>query len=162
VLTSNKKGFSQVDGTSFSCPLVSGFAACALQANPNLKGKPMELFDMIQRSSSLFPYFDYMHGFGVPQAGTLLKMNKDKGPTFDFDIKDDGLIIKLRETKVKDAVTGGEVPVYYHIQNDKGVIIDYFLVTADEKEVLKFENRLFKKGQKLMVHYNGYTASYTF
>jgi hypothetical protein len=162
VLTSNKKGFSQVDGTSFSCPLVSGFAACALQANPNLKGKPMELFDLIQRSSSLFPYFDYMHGFGVPQAGMLLKMNKDNGPTFDFDLKDDGLIIKLRETKVKDAVTGGEIPVYYHIQNDKGVIVDYFLVTADEKEVLKFENRLYKKGQKLMVHYNGYTASYTF
>jgi hypothetical protein len=92
----------------------------------------------------------------------LLKMNKDNGPTFDFDLKDDGLIIKLRETKVKDAVTGGEIPVYYHIQNDKGVIVDYFLVTADEKEVLKFENRLYKKGQKLMVHYNGYTASYTF
>jgi hypothetical protein len=162
VLTSNKKGFSQVDGTSFSCPLVSGFAACALQANPDLRGKPMELFDKIQRSSSLFPYFDYMHGFGVPQAGKLLKIEQDKGPTFDFEIKDDGLKVVLKETKLTDPITRGKIPVYYHIQNDKGVVIDYYLISADEQEVLQFENRLYKKGQKLMVHYNGYTASYTF
>lgn len=162
VCTSGKNGFSQVDGTSFSCPLVSGFAACALQANPNLKGKPMELFELLQYNSSLYPYFDYMHGYGVPQAAKMLKTEKEKPPTFDFDIREDGLIIMLKELAVVDAVTNGKKPVYYHIENEKGVIVDYYLITAEEKEVVKFEFRLYKKGQKLMVHYDGYTASYTF
>lgn len=162
VFTSNRKGFSEVDGTSFSCPLVAGFAACALQFNPQFKGKPMELFNLIQRNSSLYPYFDYMHGYGVPQAAKVLKVDKEMVPTFDFDLKDDGLIIKLKETKVLDPVLKTEQPVYYHIENENGVILDYYLIAAEEKEVLKFEFRLYKKGHKLMVHYNGYTASYTF
>jgi serine protease AprX len=162
VCTSDKNGFSQVDGTSFSCPLIAGFAACALQAHPDLKGKPMDLFDLIQRNSTLYPYFDYMHGYGVPQATKVMKTEEAQLPTFDFDLRDDGLIIKLKEINVIDAVTQAKKPVYYHIENDKGVILDYYLITAEEKEVVKFEFRIYKKGQKLMVHYNGYTASYTF
>jgi serine protease AprX len=162
VLTTDKKGYSQVDGTSFACPLVSGFAACALQAHPEFKGKPMELFDLIQRNSSLYPYFDYMHGYGVPKAGKLLKNTPEQRPTFDFDMRDDGLIIKLKEVKIIDPIINSEMPLYYHIENEKGVILDYYLISAEEPEVLKFEFRLYKKGQKLMVHYNGYTASYTF
>jgi hypothetical protein len=162
VCTSNKNGFSQVEGTSFSCPLIAGFAACALQANPNFKGKPMDLYDLIQHNSTLYPYFDYMHGFGVPQAAKLLNKEATQLPTFDFDLRNDGLIIKLKEVNKIDAVTKSQKPVYYHIENEKGVILDYYLVTADEPEVLKFEFRIYKKGQKLMVHYDGYTASYTF
>jgi hypothetical protein len=162
VCTSGKKGFTQVDGTSFSCPLITGFAACVLQANPSFKGKPMELFDLIQRNSTLYPYFDYMHGYGVPQASKMMKTEEPQLPTFDFDLRDDGLIIKLKEINVIDAVTQAKKPVYYHIENDKGVILDYYLITAEEQEVVKFEFRIYKKGQKLMVHYNGYTASYTF
>lgn len=162
VYTTNKKGFLQVDGTSFSCPLISGFAACVLQLHPELKGKPMELFDLIQRNSSLYPYFDYMHGYGVPEAAKVLKTEITKAPTFDFDLRDDGLIIKLKQTNVIDSITQGKKPVYYHIENEKGIILDYYLITAEEKEVLKFEFRLYKKGQKLMVHYDGYTASYNF
>lgn len=160
--TSNKKGFSQVDGTSFSCPLISGFAACALQAYPNFKGKPMELFDLLQRNSSLYPYFDYMHGFGVPQAAKVMKLAVPQTPTFDFDLRDNGLIIKLKEINIVDTITKANKPVYYHIENENGVIVDYYLITAEKQEVLKFEFRIYKKGQKLMVHYDGYTASYTF
>jgi hypothetical protein len=162
VCTSGKKGFTQVDGTSFSCPLITGFAACVLQANPSFKGKPMELFDLIQRNSSLYPYFDYMHGYGVPHASKVMKMAEQQMPTFDFDLRDDGLIIKLKEINLVDEVTKSKKPVYYHIQNEKGVILDYYLITAEQPEVIKFEFRIYKKGQKLMVHYNGYTASYTF
>ncbi len=162
VLTSNKNGFSQVDGTSFSCPLIAGFAACVLQLHPELKGKPMDLFDLIQRNSTLYPYFDYMHGFGVPQASKVMKAEVPQLPTFDFDIRDDGLIIKLKEVNIIDPITQAKQPVYYHIENEKGVIVDYYLITAEEQEVIKFEFRLYKKGQKLMIHYDGYTASYTF
>ncbi len=162
VLTANKRGYKQVDGTSFSCPLVSGFAACALQAHPEMKGKPMELFDLIQRSSSLFPYFDYMHGFGVPQAGKVLKTEPEKPTTFDFDIGENQLRIILKEPGAIDPVTGAKVPIYYHIEDAKGIIRDYYLISADVKDVLKFDYFMYKKGEKLMINYNGYTASYTF
>jgi hypothetical protein len=77
-------------------------------------------------------------------------------------LRDDGLIIKLKEVNKIDPITKSQKPVYYHIENEKGIILDYYLVTADEPEVLKFEFRIYKKGQKLMIHYDGYTASYTF
>lgn len=162
VTTSGKRGLIQVDGTSFSCPLVSGFAACALQAFPEFKGKPMELYDLIQRSSSLFPYFDYMHGFGVPQAGKLLKTVKEKPPTFDFVFEDNALSVKLKETAARDSLLNAPKPLYYHIENENGVILDYYLITADLPDVLRLEYRLYKRGQKVMIHYDGYTASYTF
>jgi exonuclease III len=70
--------------------------------------------------------------------------------------------MKKEEINVIDAVTQAKKPFYYHIENEKGVILDYYLITAEEQEVVKFEFRFYKKGQKLMAHYNGYTASYTF
>ena len=60
-------GYQMVYGTSFSCPLVAGFAACAWQMN---RGKTaMQMFDLIQQSADLYPYCDYAYGYGVPQAG---------------------------------------------------------------------------------------------
>jgi hypothetical protein len=103
-----------------------------------------------------------MHGYGVPHASKVMKMAEQQMPTFDFDLRDDGLIIKLKEINLVDEVTKSKKPVYYHIQNEKGVILDYYLITAEQPEVIKFEFRIYKKGQKLMVHYDGYTASYTF
>jgi hypothetical protein len=57
---------NETQGTSFSAPLISGFAACAWQANPDLTN--WELLKEIEKSGDLYPYFDYAHGYGVPQA----------------------------------------------------------------------------------------------
>ena len=74
-----------VDGTSFSCPLVAGFAACALQAKPGLTA--MQLFHEIEKSADLYPYCDYTYGYGVPQAGYFTGNSKKAAPTFKF-VKD--------------------------------------------------------------------------
>ncbi len=76
-----------VDGTSFSCPLVAGFAACALQAKPGLTA--MQLFHEIEKSADLYPYCDYTYGYGVPQAGYFTGNSKKAAPTFKF-VKDGG------------------------------------------------------------------------
>lgn len=60
------KGYRTTQGTSFSSPLTAGFAACALQVKPELQN--MELFVALQQSGDLYPYYDYAHGYGVPQA----------------------------------------------------------------------------------------------
>ena len=54
VMTASKKGISQSKGTSFSCPLIAGFAACLWEMFPNYSN--MQIFKLIEKSSivSLF------------------------------------------------------------------------------------------------------------
>lgn len=60
-------------GTSFSCPMVSGFAACLMQANPSANS--WQIRDQIRESGHLYPYFDYRYGYGV--AGIRPKIPQD-------------------------------------------------------------------------------------
>lgn len=53
-------------GTSFACPLVAGFVACVKQMHPEWNA--VQLKEELFKSADLYPYFDYAHGYGVPQA----------------------------------------------------------------------------------------------
>lgn len=53
-------------GTSFSCPLVAGFAACVRQAAPELTLGQWQ--DTLRHAGHLWPYYDYALGYGVPLA----------------------------------------------------------------------------------------------
>ena len=70
--TPSKIGISY--GTSFASPLVAGFAACAWQSNRKLGN--MQLFHEIEKSGHLYPYYDYAHGYGIPQAKFFLVADK--------------------------------------------------------------------------------------
>ena len=86
VIAANPNGtISTTFGTSFSCPLISGFAACAWQSNRSLTN--MQLFREIEKSGHLYPYFDYMHGHGIPQASYFTNANKTI-PLANFKILD--------------------------------------------------------------------------
>lgn len=61
-------------GTSLSAPVITGFAACLMQANPKLTNK--QLIDIIQKSSHLYPYGNNFIGYGVPQASRALALAK--------------------------------------------------------------------------------------
>ncbi len=75
VMAAEKNGFGTMEGTSFSCPLVSGFAACAWQTKRELNN--MQIFSEIEKSADLYPYFDYAHGYGVPQASYFIPGETD-------------------------------------------------------------------------------------
>ncbi|MCA8830048.1 S8 family serine peptidase [Hymenobacter pini] len=87
-------GYARTEGTSFASPLVAGFAACAWQQQRNLTA--MELFRRIQQAGQLYPYFDYAHGYGLPQASRLLNAPADVAPTFDFVRQDSVLRVIIR------------------------------------------------------------------
>ncbi len=71
-LVANDKGsYTTAFGTSFASPLLCGFAACAKQAFPELS--VMELKAKLESSGNLYPYFDYAHGYGIPDAKKLLE-----------------------------------------------------------------------------------------
>ena len=59
-------------GTSLSAPVITGFAACIMQANPKLTNK--EVMDIIEKSSHLYPYGNNYVGYGVPQASRALAL----------------------------------------------------------------------------------------
>lgn len=82
VSTSTQKKIHVAYGTSFSTPLVSGFAACVMQMHPEWNN--METFKELEKSGHLYPYYDYAHGYGVPQASYFTGNQVKPEPTFKF------------------------------------------------------------------------------
>lgn len=154
VVVSNEGGFKQSQGTSFASPLVAGFAACALQAHPEYDN--MQLFKAIERSASLYPYFDYAHGYGVPQAERILNENSllPAEPTFTIEESDDTLRVKLLSTDPER-----KEYFYYNLTNSDNIITKYYVLTATESEVLSIP--LWELDMlTINMHYKGYTLSY--
>ncbi|MCT4580940.1 MAG: S8 family serine peptidase [Flavobacteriales bacterium] len=89
---------TELTGTSFASPLVAGFAACVWEKDSSLTN--MQLFKEIERSASLYPYFDYATGYGMPKASYFIDSLK-RGmvtPTFSLDTTDKvELIVRINE-----------------------------------------------------------------
>jgi serine protease AprX len=109
VSTSNKKKVKQSYGTSFAAPLVSGFAACVMQIHPEWNN--MEVFREMEKSGHLYPYFDYAHGYGVPQALYFTVGKPVISATFRFEVDEENFkIIPVREEsepELQEQVTTG-------------------------------------------------------
>ncbi|NIJ53447.1 S8 family serine peptidase [Dyadobacter arcticus] len=102
-------------GTSLSAPVITGFAACLLQANPKLSNK--ELISLIEKSSHLYPYGNNFVGYGVPQASRALALAKApylpdnakfinaKGRICDVDVTSaDSMVAIYRKKSEKDVI----------------------------------------------------------
>ncbi|MFT7591743.1 MAG: serine protease AprX, partial [bacterium] len=140
VIGSGPKGISETQGTSFSGPLVAGFVACAMQTRPGYSN--MKIFDEILKSGDLYPYFDYAHGYGVPQAQYFFKMPVQPNKTFEIDVDNTSIRIELDTTGWGDGLKEGDHKigeryitwpdyVFYHIENKKGYLDKYFVVNPD-------------------------------
>ncbi|WP_439557553.1 S8 family serine peptidase [Dyadobacter sp.] len=103
-------------GTSLSAPVITGFAACLLQANPRLTNK--ELIALIEKSSHLYPYGNNFVGYGVPQASRALalakapylpdnaRLVKAKGRSCDVEVTSaDSLVAVYRKKTNKDVLS---------------------------------------------------------
>jgi subtilisin family serine protease len=62
-------------GTSFSCPVLSGMAACIMQAVPG--ATPGELTDALHRSADRFLIPDSLYGYGIPDMIKVLSLLQD-------------------------------------------------------------------------------------
>ena len=122
-----------VQGTSFASPLIAGFAACALQANPDMKA--MDLFHLIEKSAHLYPYFDYAHGYGIPQAKYVITKKKEAvQKTFEASYKSrsglDYLNIKINDLKVNNIAENDLMYIRY--MNANGSIDSYRVVRVSQ------------------------------
>lgn len=60
------------NGTSFSAPVITGFAACLMQKNRKATNK--EIFSIIEKSGHLYPYGNNYIGYGIPKATKALQL----------------------------------------------------------------------------------------
>lgn len=175
VVAAAPAGLAPAQGTSFASPLVAGFAACAWQSNRSFTN--MQLFGEIEKSGSLYPYFDYAHGFGVPQAGYFVNAKPSATePTFKVVDNGDSIsIIIVNKTFDKvlshSPVTGkslvGPYPMpvsnpeylYYNIMDASGVLSSYYVVDVTQPNVLTVLKSDYRPGDALNVHYAGYSIS---
>ena len=124
VASPSKNGYRSVHGTSFSSPLIAGFVACAWQTNRNRTA--MQLKDEIEKSASLYPYFDYAYGYGIPQASYFTENQKPEiEKTFEITSNNTTIIItpfveKLDFLRKKHYL-------FYNIQNEDGTLEYYAL-----------------------------------
>lgn len=157
VIAAGKNGLVYTQGTSFASPLVAGFAACAWQSNPNLTN--MELFREIEKSATLFPYYDYAHGYGIPQADYFINGENNTAPTFDIASEGKLLIVTIKDESF-DKNSGDKL--YYHVLNEDGTLDEYFVLKVTDKKVLEFDTDEYDSGKKLVVFYKGYTGELNF
>lgn len=129
VFVSANNEMSYEQGTSFSCPLVAGFVACMKEQHPEWKAS--DLFDQVQIASDLYPYYDYAHGFGIPQASYFLGQETETLDNYEFFTED--LSDQLTEIRVvhwspitADSIENEEL-FYFHIERENGVLHEYWV-----------------------------------
>ena len=160
VLAAGRKGYVTPMGTSFSSPLVAGFAACLWQMFPEWTNA--DILEALKQSGHLHPYYDFDHGYGIPQAGYFFRP-PSMLQTFDFVPEDGKLNVVLRKIIYASEKTSPlDAYLYYNIRNARAEVEQYFVVLAREQQVLSLNIEDFRPGQQVMVHFRGYTSGWTF
>jgi serine protease AprX len=153
-----KNNYAKEYGTSFSTPLVAGFAACAWQMNPAWEN--MKVYEEIEKSGHLYPYFDYVHGYGIPQADyfTQTSGKKEVQPSFVIDSSGTNIIVILKDsvTKMSEAEKKASL-LYYHFADQQGIIKQYYVVRPAQQNILESGHENYPAGWVLRIHYKGYT-----
>ncbi|HEU4717202.1 MAG TPA: S8 family serine peptidase, partial [Bacteroidia bacterium] len=149
------------DGTSFSCPFVVGFAACLVEMYPDIT--PLGLMDTLRHSGSLYPYFDYAHGNGIPQASYFFDPPGAMPETFSFGTHDSYTDIIIDDNFMPDCCRKMPTLLFYNLETASGKIYRYGVIEVRSKKPLSIDNlQDVTPGTKLNVSYKGYYASKVF
>ena len=166
-IVANGNGYYEVaEGTSFSAPLLTGFAACLLEMYPDLS--PVTLADSMRKCASLFPYYDYSHGYGIPQASYFFRENggfsfgESVHPTFTIIRDGNSARVKIDENSKPDCTTGKMYLLFYSLEDEKGRIYKYGVIDVKEMVPLHVSEEDLKVGVTMHVFYQGYYANEKF
>jgi subtilisin family serine protease len=159
VIVCGRDRLRHMQGTSFSTPLVTGFVACVWQMFPEKTN--FEIMDMVQKSGHLYPYYDYAHGYGMPQASYFFGEKDAMVKTFDFVQHGDTITIELTDSIFTTPVSTREDYLYVHLADSTGVLKKYAIVKVTDMQVAHYPIHLFKEKKILRVYYKGYNASFS-
>lgn len=142
------------EGTSFSSPLVAGFAACVLELEDNMTC--MELFAAIKKSGSLAPYYDYYHGTGYPQASYFLGAKREQ-PTDKFKLGSDAFTVWFELPFDPEQCDAGKL-LYYAIEDQHGRLIKYSIEEVRKTKITVANRRRYNGDFKVKLFYDGQYA----
>lgn len=90
------------NGTSFASPMVAGYMACMMEQKGYFNRDSIKIY------SGLYPYFDYVFGYGVPGTKSYFAEYRGDAPCNGFEVD------KMQST-VKRIIYCGNVPVLKHV-----------------------------------------------
>ncbi len=148
--------YNRIQGTSFATPLVCGFAACVRQLHP--EWNTQKLWEEIRKSGSLYPYFDYAHGFGIPRASYFFFEGDQKPNVYSVQFTLDSLncnnVLTISRSDTSEIQENYSSPVAF-IQFIKatGEVFKYNVSRPHNKVIASIPAEEFK-GCKLRVVYD--------
>ncbi|WP_448518173.1 S8 family serine peptidase [Rhodoflexus sp.] len=103
-------------GTSFSAPMITGFAACLMQFAPDKSAK--ELIEAIEKSGNIYPLGNNFIGYGIPDATRALNILQGEAGSRSYQrlTAKDSLLIPVQ---VKDENT---IAAFFHKSSETKVI----------------------------------------
>lgn len=110
VIAANGKGdLAETQGTSFASPLMAGYAACVMEMYPDLT--VMEIHRKIEESGHLYPYYDYAHGYGIPNAANLMQERGENDEVLTYEVVGDTIVVSITDSYFE---LNDEVVINYH------------------------------------------------
>lgn len=149
-------GEGPADGTSFASPLAAGFAACAWQANKSLTN--MQLFKKLESSASLYPYFDYAHGYGLLSAERFLNGVPEPEPTFltEADSSGENFRVIVSEKHFNAEASPVSQLLFVAVMNPKGKLDSYKVIDVTSLQPFSFNKFEYSEGRTIRISYKGY------
>jgi len=124
---------SKANGTSFSCPVLSGMTACLMQSYPDAKST--DIINVIKESSDRFNSPDSLYGYGIPDMGAALLRLQDL-----YLLKPDGLSVAMPNP------TTGEFEIIFR-EPYESIVIEIFTTSGKiiwKREIDTFAGRILK------------------
>ncbi|MEL6255407.1 MAG: S8 family serine peptidase, partial [Bacteroidota bacterium] len=156
VVVANGKGnYVEAAGTSFSSPLICGFAACLMQMSPLAKRK--EIFEQVRQAGHYFPYYDYELGYGVVNAAKLFTPDSLIQNTFSVMQREDSVFVAFNPELMKDSLNfpNGRM-LYVHLENEQGKLTASFQLSVENRARYYFYQRDPEFEGMMRIWYAGY------
>jgi hypothetical protein len=99
-IQTSTSGVSRGNGTSFSCPVLSGMAACLIQAVPEASNT--DIIDALHKAGDRFSSPDSLYGYGTPDFVKALEIIQNKR-----------LVIPENESVIRPNPTAGEFEIVF-------------------------------------------------
>jgi serine protease AprX len=158
VVSAGSKGSYGISaGTSFSCPLISGFAACVMQKQP--QWSCMQVRAAIMNTGHFGDYYDYRLGNGVADASLLFHSADSVSATLTVKKVADTLFVVLDTMAGVSANlnAGQPEPLFYHIEKPSGGLLEFQSVMVPAKTVmLKLPAQYLSNPGRLRIFYRGF------